>query len=167
MCAHAAVGAVVGDPRLRLRVRCWSAEIIFSNIGARMLDFLEQFPCVLWVCACGFSPSSRELLTRHLRTFLCVALLWADFFFFSSKFPQEEHVAPVHHQGLGAPRSRASLRARILQHFTRSRCAVMQIRAPVIEGMITWQKDPVLRFAFVLSLVKFLFLPMGVFQRSH
>lgn len=81
-CARAAVGAVVGDPRLRLRARCWSAEIIFSNIGARMLDFLEQFPCVLWVCACGFSPSSRELLTRHLRTFLCVALLWADFFFF-------------------------------------------------------------------------------------
>lgn len=86
-------------------------------------------------------------------------------------------MAPVHHQGLavaacvphcqGAPRSRASLRARILQHFTRSRCAVMQIRAPAIEGMITWQTDPVLHFAFVLSLVKFLFLPMGVFQRSH
>jgi len=66
-------------PEVRLRAGCWSTEIIFSNIGARMLGFLESVPCVLWVCACGFSPASRELLTRHLRTFLCVALLGAEF----------------------------------------------------------------------------------------
>lgn len=66
-------------PEVRLRVSCWSTEIIFSNIGARMLDFLESVPCVLWVCACGFSLASGELLTRHLRTFLCVALLGAEF----------------------------------------------------------------------------------------
>lgn len=56
------------EPRLRLHVSCWSTEIVFSNRGARMLNFLEWFLCVLWICACGHGPSHRESLARHLRT---------------------------------------------------------------------------------------------------
>lgn len=61
-CECAAVCAGFWDLWLRLHVSCWSTEIIFSNMGARMLNFLEGFLCVLWVCACGLSPSRRELL---------------------------------------------------------------------------------------------------------
>lgn len=70
---------VCWDPRLQLHVSCWSTEIVFSNRGARMLNFLEWFLCVLWVCACGHGPSRRESLARHLRTSLCVAPLGAEF----------------------------------------------------------------------------------------
>lgn len=53
-----------------------------------MLNFLEWFLCVLWVCACGCSPACRESLAPHLRTSLCVAPLAAAFFPNFTRRPQ-------------------------------------------------------------------------------
>lgn len=47
------------------------------------------------------------------------------------------------------------------------RCGGTQIRPPVIDEMMTWQRDPELSFPVVLLLVKFLSLHMGVLQRGR
>lgn len=138
-------------PEVRLRVSRWSTEIIFSNIGARMLDFLESVPCVLWVCACGFSPASRELLTRHLRTFLCVAL---SLFQISTGGAHSPHSPPL----LGW----VKLAVSVCVALQTSECSAAPHspevccdadRGSLAMQMMTWPEDPGLCFAVVPSLV--------------